>query len=78
MKQLLLVGMIHLLILHQYNKDKKEDLANQIRKSAAADKDLPENPRTFSIHRQDSVFNTRYRERTASQTSYPYMWVAGR
>lgn len=29
MKQLLLLGMIHLLILHQYHKDKKEALARQ-------------------------------------------------
>lgn len=76
MKQMLLVVMIHLLILHQYQKDKKEVLAPK--KEYSAKKSAPKNYQgtwlgIIQPYTNDSLFYSSFPYRPNRLLAYPYI-----
>lgn len=77
MKQLLFVAMIHLLILHQYQKDKKEALAPK--KEPPAKKIIPDISQDYywlngiKIYPDDSLIYSAHRQ---FSDSYPHHYFS--
>lgn len=79
MKQLLLLGVIHLLILHQYQKDKTEVLARQKAQPAMTrvSKSITLEDKTGS--KADSIyFPTTYRPDSTKSNTIQYLGVLHR